>query len=208
VAGQGEVRLLGVTRQLFGHPWPGASGFRYVGSVGPVSLDGQLNSQLRSIGECLTAAFDLRGLFGVDVIVGCGKVWTIEINPRFTASVEIHERAADWCALSTHSVACEGAKLPATPLVAREFHGKAVVYATHEGVISSSFCEWVDWQNRLDRFPAYADIPGTGTKIASGRPILTVLAHGARVSDVCRLLRSRARAVRDAICRASCKRGG
>ena len=40
------------------------------------------------------SAFGLAGWFGVDFILRDGIPWPVEINPRYTASVEIHELAS------------------------------------------------------------------------------------------------------------------
>ncbi len=39
LAAGGSAVLLGVTRQLVGCRWAGATGFRYVGSIGPLAID-------------------------------------------------------------------------------------------------------------------------------------------------------------------------
>ena len=102
LAARGAAVLLGVTRQLVGCAWAGASGFRYVGSIGPIACDGPTYRELQRIGNCLAAAFPLCGLFGVDAIIAGTDVWTIEVNPRYTASVEVLERATGLAAVRLH----------------------------------------------------------------------------------------------------------
>ena len=46
-----------------------------------------------SLGDALASAFGLAGWFGVDYILRDEIPWPVEINPRYTASVEIHELA-------------------------------------------------------------------------------------------------------------------
>ena len=99
LAAGGSAVLLGVTRQLVGCRWAGATGFRYVGSIGPLEIDRGLRRQFQRIGDCLADAFDMCGLFGIDAIVSGTDVWTIEVNPRLTASVEILERATGLAAI-------------------------------------------------------------------------------------------------------------
>ncbi len=108
VATDGEAVLLGVTKQLLGRSWRDALGagaveqfdhrgrtdFHYAGSVGPYLLSDDLIRQANTIGRVLAAECDLVGLFGVDLVMAGGRLWTIEINPRYTASIEVLERAS------------------------------------------------------------------------------------------------------------------
>jgi predicted ATP-grasp superfamily ATP-dependent carboligase len=78
-------RLLGVTEQL-------VSRFAYRGSVGPLDID---TAEIERIGALVAwrCGIQLDGLFGIDMIRDhYGDVWPIEINPRYTASMEIIER--------------------------------------------------------------------------------------------------------------------
>ncbi|HKD38075.1 MAG TPA: ATP-grasp domain-containing protein, partial [Pirellulales bacterium] len=98
---------LGVTRQLIGLPWCGAAddgdcNFRYCGSVGPLDLPAPLAHRFENLGKALAAAFRLRGLFGLDVIIRDGEIWPIELNPRYTASTEIVERSRGLSAVRLH----------------------------------------------------------------------------------------------------------
>ncbi len=86
-------KFLGATRQLVGQPWLHAAPFHYCGSVGPLKLDAPVLSALRRLGAVLTNEFRLRGLFGVDFVARDGVPWPVEVNPRYTASVEVLEAA-------------------------------------------------------------------------------------------------------------------
>ncbi|MBX7072109.1 MAG: ATP-grasp domain-containing protein [Pirellulales bacterium] len=118
LAAGGTARLLGVTRQLVGANWccvgaaavdrPDWSGtpFRYCGSIGPLPIDDALRDQFTRIGHCLAAEFDLIGLFGVDAIIRAGEVWPVEVNPRYSASAEVLERAQGVSMIGAHVAAC------------------------------------------------------------------------------------------------------
>ncbi|HEX8200442.1 MAG TPA: ATP-grasp domain-containing protein, partial [Isosphaeraceae bacterium] len=84
------ARLLGVTRQWIGRP--GAE-FGYRGSLGPYPLSDLERARVAALGDALAAAFGLIGLFGVDLVLRDGFPWPVEVNPRYTASVEVLERA-------------------------------------------------------------------------------------------------------------------
>ena len=50
----------------------------------------------------LAKRFSLAGLFGVDAIVNDEGVWTVEINPRYTASMELVEPSLDASLVDLH----------------------------------------------------------------------------------------------------------
>lgn len=86
-----QVRLLGVCGGLTYRrqpPWR----WLYGGSFGPLALpsDGQLQGTLMLLGDALAERFDLVGLFNLDAIVqGDGRVCLLEVNPRYSASMEL-----------------------------------------------------------------------------------------------------------------------
>ena len=86
-------QLLGVTRQLVGEAWAGAAEFQYCGSIGPWPLLPSVEQQLLRLGELICSEFGMTDLYGVDLLFDGEKLWTIEINPRYTAAVEVVERA-------------------------------------------------------------------------------------------------------------------
>src|SRR5207253_6364233 len=95
--GDGEkARLIGVTCQLTGSDWLHARPFQYCGSVGPVSLPAETEALLERLGNVLTSGCRLRGLFGADCVVRDGTPYLVEVNPRYTASIEILEYATGW----------------------------------------------------------------------------------------------------------------
>ncbi len=84
------------------------SPFLYRGSIGPWPIDATLAGRLRLLGDRLVSALGLVGWFGVDYVLHDGNPWPVEINPRYTASIEIHELAAGRSLLALHRRACEG----------------------------------------------------------------------------------------------------
>lgn len=197
----GRAPRLGVTRQLIG--WDAAKPFQYIGSIGPVALDVELRRQLKSLGAVLATRFELRGLVGADFVVHDRRVWIVEVNPRYTASVEILERAAGKSTLSrvvdwSRRRVLGGRQLKhvarGRPFVGEKslVHGKAILFAPQAARISSSFFKWTMEQTEPSlREPWLADLPHEGDEIAAGRPILTVFATGATVEECEQALRER-----------------
>ena len=102
--------LIGATRQLIGFE---GCPFGYRGSVGPWPIDASLAARLQAIGDLLASAFGLAGWFGVDYVLRDEIPWPVEINPRYTASVEVHELATGRALLPEHRRVCEGGTIEA-----------------------------------------------------------------------------------------------
>ena len=179
LASSGRAELMGVSRQLIGAP---GSPFAYRGSIGPCDLSGQSWSRLSLLGQVLASTFCLVGLFGVDFVLPDDEPWIVEINPRYTASVEVLELALGCSLFAEHVGACLGRAVSSSgptelanrrrlPLVV----GKAILYAVRS--LAAPEIEVHEFQDR-DPFaiPSHADIPCPGTPIAEGEPVMTVFA--------------------------------
>lgn len=181
----GDGRLAhwhGVTRQLVGESWLNAAAFHYCGSLGPVSFkDIFLSDALAEMGDQLAARFRLRGLFGVDGVVRDHFFYAVEVNPRYTASVEVLEYAQNWPALTFHREGCGMAeqkcswKAPPQNLCV----GKAILFARQPLEFPASGPWEGELQDPTDihQVPAFADIPHLGERIDAGRPVLTFFAQ-------------------------------
>jgi predicted ATP-grasp superfamily ATP-dependent carboligase len=195
VADGRQARLLGATRQWTGLSWLHAAAFHYCGSVGPLPLEPSLAGQLQRLGQTLAAGCGLRGLFGVDGILRADGFWPVEINPRYTASMEVLEYASGQSVLRGHQAACQGTRGVDTPRSAFPPHyvGKAILFA-RDSLIFPDDGPWeADLQrDRLDEMPEHADISAAGQPIAAGRPVLTLLTRGSSLEMCEELLRKRA----------------
>jgi predicted ATP-grasp superfamily ATP-dependent carboligase len=195
VAASGDAVLLGACEQLCGTPWLGGEGFQYCGSIGPLRLEPRVAQRLARLGRCLAAELGLVGLFGVDVVLsGDGWPYPVEINPRYTASVEVLEQALDVAAVAWHVAACMRGQLPDAQ-VPREPHtpgvAKGILYARRPVTIDVRLAEHL-----LEASAAgpvrLADIPPAGSQIAPGRPILSVIAQAQQPGDAVAMLREAA----------------
>jgi predicted ATP-grasp superfamily ATP-dependent carboligase len=181
----GEAVLLGVTRQLVGCSWAGADRFWYVGNLGPLTVPSAVREELQLAGEVLARDFGLVGLFGVDAIVrGGAAVAILEVNPRYTAAVEILERSLCLSPIPLHWEACESERLPTVPGNEGTLHGKAILYARRTVVVPRAFSKWPGGCPSVMRFPAVADCPPAGSTIERGSPLCTVFAAGNRESTI------------------------
>ena len=169
-----DAVVLGLTEQLVGLRAFGVRGHRWCGNLVPPRVPaGELLDQASAICSCLASAFALQGLFGVDFIWDGERAWTVEVNPRPTASLEAIEAAYGEDVFDAHLRACAG-ELPRSETECRRAAGKAVLFATEDVVIGDS----VRWLERGVR-----DVPHPGECIAAGRPICTVVTTAATPED-------------------------
>jgi len=190
VAG-GESILLGVTQQLVGMSFTHAGPFQYCGTLTPLGADAQVIERFAKIGRCLADEFQLSGLVGVDAILRGGEVWPVEVNPRYTASVEVLERAFGFRAIDFHVKACLNGVLPdSPPTETSRFCGKAVLFAPKAIAAGPKFQKYATTMNRGRDWPAVADIPTEGEQIETGQPIVSILAAAVHQREVLHRLRA------------------
>jgi predicted ATP-grasp superfamily ATP-dependent carboligase len=174
---------VGFARQLVGTPWLHAGGFRYAGNVSVIAPPARHRDQVLAAAR-LRAAGGVSGLFGLDFVDDGTATHTVEVNPRYPASVEVHEFAT--------GVSLLGRAAPPPP--ARRVVGKAVYYAPHALTVPASG----PWDDSLTRYhdvwrrPDFADIPHPGDAIPAGQPVVTLLADGPTEAAVLATLRARA----------------
>ena len=190
IGGQKRCRLLGVTRQLVGLPAFHAREFGYCGSIGPVELTASDKEQWTHIGKTIAAEFAVTGLFGVDAIKHKDSIYPIEVNPRYTASIEALELATGYQTIKFHCDACQvtesqsaraanahqANKSPPENDPPRELIGKAYLFAP----VDLTFKELPATLHAEGEtsFFATADIPVPGAEIKKGHPILTIIVSG------------------------------
>jgi uncharacterized protein len=177
--------LVGVTRQLVGEPWLHAAPFHYCGSIGPVELSASVSAALERLGNALVGEFDLRGLFGVDFILHGNEPWPVEVNPRYTASMEIIERATGRALVAEHVGAFGGSgKFANLPPRWSGVHGKAILFAP----ATFTFPSEGPWDAALngsfaDVNVAFGDLAHAGAVIDGGAPVLTAFAAADSVAE-------------------------
>jgi hypothetical protein len=165
--------LLGVAQGLAGDPAFGARGHRYCGSLYPLVVEPGLRSRLDDLAQAATRELGLVGLNGIDFVVRDGAAYVLELNPRYSASMELVERRDGLSAFGAHAAGCRG-RLPAArspgPSQGRGVVGKAVLWARRNVVLG----ETRRWLGRDD----IRDVPFPGEHIRRGHPICTVLGQG------------------------------
>jgi predicted ATP-grasp superfamily ATP-dependent carboligase len=191
-----NTHLLSVTRQLVGEAWLHAGPFQYCGSVGPLSLTKKEESAFRRLGDALGTGFGLRGLFGVDCVRQNGIPYPVEVNPRYTASVEVLEHGTGLPLLDLHRRAFDrvGTEPPNLLRPSDGVIGKAVLFAP-AGFAFPAEGPWTATLRKADdpwEVPAFADIPRTGEHIPAGRPVLSFFTRAGSVASCLEQLRQTA----------------
>jgi len=196
-----SATFLGATQQLVGLSWLHAEAFHYCGNLAPLDLLPSVREQLQNLGTVLAGAFSLLGFFGVDFILQNDVPFPVEINPRYTAGIEILERATGNSLFAYHR------DVFSTPLIEPTFestlkpqnktdsyHAKAILFAKAplifppEGPwLDSLTCSWGGQD-----YPEYADIPHPNSRIEKGQPILTLFAQASTEENCLEILREKA----------------
>lgn len=205
VHSDGQVELLGASESLSAAQWPGPSEFIYRGSMGPIALTSEQRTQIVELCQVIQASSGCRGWLQLDFIEdAAGKLWLLELNPRWAAGMEIlflaginpvaHHLLAWGQALDTAIANPNDTRQPATPASHLSF-AKGVVYADRELHLNQAMIE------RLHGLPrqSFADLPSlsllpTGKEIlvvAAGEPLLTVIASGSHASLLDQLIKLR-----------------
>lgn len=172
IADRDTATLAGITRQLIGVP---GGEFVYRGSIGPWPVAVDVMDELILAGNELAIRFGLVGLFGIDFILDeVNQIWPVEINPRYTASVEVLELSQNRSLLDLHRRACLGEPFDAAMVEPSRYIAKEVRFATQDGIFFDD-----DAQVAIDPWsvPEIADIPDSGTRYKRGEPVLTIFAE-------------------------------
>ena len=181
--------VLGTSRQLIGRGGR-IRPFLYEGNIVPLDIQKVMNpmafeKQVIKTSEHLTNVFTLKGINTLDFIVNREGIWILELNPRWSSSVELIERSLGKRLFACHLAACEGMEL--TQIMEQcktlpntfNFWGKRIVYAPAPSVIEKRTMKQLQFLYEQ----GVRDIPLAGTKIERGEPLCTVLAGGVTDQD-------------------------
>lgn len=179
-ADQRDVRFVGITRQVVGDARLGAGPFTWCGSLGPETLNVEIEQLVRRIGNILSWRLGLAGLFGFDFVVDAQGVPRLtEVNPRYTGSVEVLEHTLHLALLRDHC-AVFGTDLPefATRPPGVPAMGKFILYSSRDWTAPDP-ADWLlpdEWihADMWQHVPRIADIPPAGTRIGPGQPICSL----------------------------------
>ncbi|WP_054018090.1 ATP-grasp domain-containing protein, partial [Piscinibacter sakaiensis] len=147
--------------------------FLYRGARGPVDAPA-LAAQARAALDALVPAFGLRGLLSLDFIDHGGRAHWLEINPRPSATMQLHDAAWPDGLLAAHARACAG-RLPSSPPPAMSgLQGIDTWYAPAAGSLDARLLAPLPGALRLH------DRPAPGARLRAGEPVCSI---GLRAAD-------------------------
>jgi predicted ATP-grasp superfamily ATP-dependent carboligase len=198
VAARRQAVPIGVSQQLIGESALGTSAYRYCGNVlvpdGTADIDAALDAAC-ALARAVAEEFDLVGVNGIDFIIRDGVPYPIEINPRWSSSMELVERAYGVSVFGVHIAACVDGVLPSFDLrrarAGSSASGKAIVFAREDTIVGHTNSWLADSTIR--------DVPRPGERIDAGQPICTIFADQADVHACRAALMHRAEAVYRAV---------
>lgn len=172
--------VIGLTRQFIGQSEFGAAGYTWCGNILPLPLELDQNlyviEEVEKMVTLLVRHFSLKGLGGIDFVISRRPdnkplPFLIEINPRYTASMELIEWAYGLNIYSLHLNAIKGflPEFSLSKALTDNYYGKGIVFAPKSVRIQKT-----DGWAELGRH----DIPFPGDKIGQGKPVCSVLASG------------------------------
>ena len=186
-----KTHMVGIARGIDAQELEAPLPFIYRGNIAAVSVPERAGESLEFFGSQVAKQTELRGLWQADFQLDSeGQLWLLEINPRWSASMELHETLQGYSWMKKH---LELLRSPHAVLDnATEYRkasdgqiAKGIVYAPRDLVASAEQIRRL-WQNRWegtlgelqDSAFRVADIPEpipTGLAIPEGTPIATVL---------------------------------
>jgi uncharacterized protein len=213
LAVENSALLIGMCEQLCRGIDAGEFCYVYSGSLGPLSATDvpiDVFPQAQKIGSAIEAGvraetaplanvFEpasrsqevvsetiLKGLFGIDFVLDdeTGQLWTLEVNPRYTASAELYERAFGWPLMRWHLDACHGVSGEARVLLnSSSFNGewtkqgKLIVYAERDFIAADivPLVEGLSLSRSTESRVEVSDIPQLGTLLRKDEPVCTLL---------------------------------
>lgn len=170
IANGKDTKIFSFTEQLIGDPAFGAHGFAYVGNLLLPQPNPSLLKKLNLLATTLTREFGLVGLNGIDFISNGEQISILEVNPRFSASMELVEDAFGVSLFEWHIAGCRGQALPEIPeRQNQDVYGIATVIAKQTGVLPDTN-EWLE--------KGWHAIPLPGQPVFAGYPICKVTSMG------------------------------
>ncbi|MFA6807685.1 MAG: ATP-grasp domain-containing protein [Eubacteriales bacterium] len=209
-----ESVVLGTSRQLVGKGG-GVRSFLYQGNIVPLDIKGILGlnyfeKKITEMVKHLTSTFGLKGINTVDFILNSEGIWVLEVNPRWSASVELIEKYLGKRFFKYHLKGCMEEKLPDVfpvkfsldtesedcyPKLENnsvwKFLGKTIVYSENTFLVKGKKEEEFHYLYGQ----GVRDIPQVGTIIEKGQPICTVIAKGSGDQDCLLRLQEKAQLV-------------
>jgi predicted ATP-grasp superfamily ATP-dependent carboligase len=199
---QQESRIVGCMASWAADAFDGPLPFLYRGSVGPIELTDEESRVLAGFAERVRTETGLIGVWEADFVRNQHGWWLLEINPRWTSSMELLEVVHHVSLVEKHVATIAGVTQSIQPsfrqkrLQKNHPHtnpgviGKVIHYAAVDIHPTESMLQRL-WNHRWDgtwdalgETNRTADIPATRAAIPRGYPICTEYAVGGTIAEV------------------------
>ena len=179
-----EATVLSVQGQLIGMPSAGRNcDFVYSGNYMPIRLSEKVKHLIIESGKSFCTDLHLSGTNGIDFVVDRkGRVWFLEINPRFQGTLEMLERGGSISVTELHADACSGILPSELPSFMPSM--KLVIFARRSGGVPNLR----KFSNTVDRTPE-------GVLVERGDPVCTVIETSSTLQDCYNCVISTANAI-------------
>jgi predicted ATP-grasp superfamily ATP-dependent carboligase len=198
-----RTQIVGIARSILSEELDAPLPWIYRGSLAPYSVSPSVRASLERFATTVAQSTGIRGLWQADFQIDSnGQLWLLEINPRWSASMELHEILQGYSWITEHvRILCDGASksVPSPGSPAGQQVAKGIVYAPHEMHLSVAQVDRLGrsgWHGTLRELETaefcLADIPQSdplGVDFAEGMPIVTVLVAGEKNADLLEKIR-------------------
>jgi predicted ATP-grasp superfamily ATP-dependent carboligase len=198
-----KTRIVGIARSILSEELDAPLPWIYRGSLAPYSVSPSVLASLERFATTVAQSTGIRGLWQSDFQIDPkGQLWLLEINPRWSASMELHEILEGYSWITEHvRILCNGASkgVPSPGSPAGQQVAKGIVYAPHGMHLTVAQVDrlWRSgWHGTLRELETaefcLADIPQSdalGVDFAEGMPIVTVLVTGEKNADLLEKIR-------------------
>jgi predicted ATP-grasp superfamily ATP-dependent carboligase len=145
----GRSQFVGAALSIIGQKDRSPRPFLYRGSIAPLEIGEAERERLEHFAHSVQQSTGIRGLWQADWIVNPEGWWLLEINPRWSASMELLDPLYGNRLIANHVEALGDTPafvtLPCIPKTL--FWGKQVLYASRDYQPSDSDLEWM-WSRR------------------------------------------------------------
>jgi predicted ATP-grasp superfamily ATP-dependent carboligase len=179
-----EATVLSIQGQLIGMPSAGRNcDFVYSGNYMPIRLSEKVKHLIIESGKLFCKDLCLSGTNGIDFVVDRnGRVWFLEINPRFQGTLEMLERGGSISVTELHTDACSGILPSELPSFMPSM--KLVIFARRSGRVP----DLRKFSNTVDRTPE-------GVLVERSDPVCTVIGTSSTLQDCYNCVISTANAI-------------
>ena len=208
-----RTQIVGIARSILSEELDAPLPWIYRGSLAPYSVSPTVHASLERFAKTVAQSTGIRGLWQADFQIDPqGQLWLLEINPRWSASMELHEILQGFSWITEHvRILCNGASkgVPRRGSSAGQQVAKGILYAPHGMHLSvaqvdrlwgsgwhGSSWHGSGWHSTLRELETaefrLADIPQSdpeGVDFAEGMPIVTVLVAGGKNADLLEKIR-------------------